>query len=66
MSYKGLECLLWLKLHSFLLFEPLEPLQALIWHDVSPLKYHKFKIQAQENNEVRLFEEMTNASAPSE
>jgi hypothetical protein len=30
------------------------------------LKYHKFKIQAQENNEVCLFEEMTNSSTPSE
>ena len=66
MSYKGLECLWWLKLRSILLFEPSEPLQALIWHDLSPLKFYKFKIQAQENNEVRLFEEMTNASAPSE
>ena len=37
-----------------------------IWHDLSPLKYLKFKIQAQENNKVRLFEEMTNASVPSE
>ena len=43
-----------------------EPRQALIWHDLSPLKFYKFKIQAQENYEVRLFEETTNASAPSE
>ena len=51
---------------SIFLFEPSEPLQALISHDLSPLKYDKFKIQAQENNEVCLFEEMTNVSAPSE
>ena len=31
-----------------------------------PLKSHEFKSQAQENNEVCLFEEMTNASALSE
>ena len=40
--------------------------QAFIWHDFSPLKHHKFKIQAQKKNNVRLFEEMTNASVPSE
>ena len=45
---------------------PSEPLLALIWHDLSPLKSHNFKIQAQENNEVCLFEEMTNSSMPSE
>ena len=28
--------------------------------------YHNFKIQAQENNKVRLFEEMANASVPYE
>jgi hypothetical protein len=39
---------------------------ALIWHDLSPLKSRNFKIQAQENNEVWLFEEITNVSAPSE
>jgi hypothetical protein len=44
----------------------LELLQALMWHDLSPSKYHKFKIQAQENNKVRLFEKMTNESVPSE
>ena len=33
-----------------------------MWHDLSPLKSHNFKIQAQENNKVGLFEEMTNAS----
>ena len=31
-----------------------------------PLKSHNFKIQAQENNKVRLFEEMRNVSVPSE
>ena len=31
MSYKDLEYLWWLKLRSILLFEPSEPLQALIW-----------------------------------
>ena len=38
---------------------------ALIWYDLSPIKYYKFKIQAQENDKVCLFEEMTNASVPS-
>ena len=51
---------------SFCFFNSSELQQAFIWHDLSPLKYHKFKIQAQENNKVRLFEEMTNASVPSE
>ena len=49
-----------------MLYKPSEPLQALIWHDLSPLKYHIFKIQAQENNKVCLFEEMTNVSGPFE
>ena len=48
------------------LFEPSELHQALIWHDLRPLKYHKFKIQTQENNKVSLFEKITNASVPSE
>ena len=43
-----------------------ELLQALIWHYLSPSKHLEFKIQAQENIKVRLFEEMTNASVPSE
>ena len=33
--------------------------RALIWHDLSHLKYPEFKILAQENNKVHLFEEMT-------
>ena len=49
-----------------LLFEPSELTQVLIWHDLSPFKSENFKIQAQENNEVQLFEEMTNVSASSE
>jgi hypothetical protein len=48
------------------LFEPSEPLQALLWQDLSHLKSPNFKIQAQENNKVRLFEEMTNSSVTSE
>jgi hypothetical protein len=35
-------------------------------HDLSHLQYLEFKIQAQENNKVCLFEEMTNVSIPSE
>ena len=49
-----------------MLIKPSKPLEALISHDLSPLKYHKFKIQSQENNKVCLFEEMTNAPVPSE
>ena len=45
------------------LFEPLETLQT---HDLSPLKSHNLKIQAQKNSKVHLFEEITNASVPSE
>ena len=36
-----------------------------LWNIRDP-KYQKFKIQAQENNMVCLFEEMTKASLPSE
>ena len=39
-----------------LLFEPFRAAEGSFWHDLSPLKYHKFKIQAQEKN----------ASVPSE
>ena len=46
--------------------EPLKLLQALTWHDMSPLKSYNFKIQAQDDNKVGLFEEMSNASVPSE
>ena len=44
----------------------LEQLQVLIWQDLSHLAWKKNKILAQENNLVRLFGEMTNASALSE
>ena len=63
---QGLEVALKAQKGSILLFEPSESHQALIWHNLSPLKYYKFKIQAQEINKVRLFEEMTNASVLSE
>jgi hypothetical protein len=33
---------------------------------LTPEESQNFKIQAQENDKVRLFEEMANASAPSE
>ena len=46
-------------------FESLEPLQV-IWHDLTSLESHNFKIQAQENNKVHLFEEMRNSTEPSE
>jgi hypothetical protein len=35
-------------------------------YNFSPLKSQNFKIEAQENNEVCLFEEMTNSFTPSE
>ena len=37
-----------------------------MWHDLSPLKSQNFKIQAQENNKVCMFEEMANVSVSSE
>ena len=37
-----------------------------MWHDLSLLKSHNFKIQAKENNKVHLFEKMTNALVSSE
>ena len=42
------------------LFEPSVVLQALMWHDLSPLKSQNFKIQAQQNNKVCMFQEMAN------
>ena len=48
------------------LFEHLEQLQVLIWHDLSHSEWKKFLILAQENNFVRLFGEMTNSPALSE
>ena len=66
MSHKGLKGFRRLKEGSILLIKPSRPHQALISHDLSPLKYQKFNIQAQENNKVFLFEEMTNAPVPFE
>ena len=37
-----------------------------MWHNLRPSKSHNFKIQAQENNKVHLFEEMRNSTEPSE
>ena len=50
----------------WMLKEALEQLKVLFWHDLSHLEGKKLKNLAQENNEVCLFEEMTNASALSE
>ena len=49
--------------YSNAFFEHSEQLHVLIWHDLSHLEGKKFKILAQENNQVCLFEEMTKASA---
>ena len=44
-------------------FESLEPLQV-IWHDLTSLESHNFKIQAQENDKVSLFEKWPSEKKP--
>ena len=66
MSHKGFKYSEGAKKAPICFLSPSELHKVLIWHVLSPLEYHKFKIQAQENNKVHLFEEMTNARVPSE